>query len=48
MCACVCTGVCSSMCGGGASKAEAEKDLAKARGNEPLGFGLGMKVEVLT
>lgn len=39
--------MCLSMCGGGVSKVEVEKDFAKVRGSELFGFGLGMKVEVL-
>lgn len=44
---CVSPQACACMCRGGVNIPEAEKELAKAGGKEPLGFGLGVKIEVL-
>lgn len=44
---CVSPQACACMCRGGVNIPEAEKELAKAGGKEPLGFVLGVKIEVL-
>lgn len=44
---CVSPRACACMCRADVNIAKAEKELAKAGGKEPLGFGLGVKIEVL-